>query len=206
MYIEKIITESKGRLRVCTREGADFVLYAKEARQFELEEGKEIASYVYSRLLEEIFIPRAKKRAMHILERMDQTTSQLRDKLMRSGYPREAVESAVSYVESFHYLDDERYARNFIRFYQQDRSRMRLMRDLQQRGIDKELIARCLEEEFEIAEEEQIRRILRKKGYTDEKISRKERDKICRFLMGRGYRSGDIRKVLEADYTVCRET
>ena len=199
MWISEIKPESKGRCRVCIQGEADFVLYQKEAKQFGLEPGEELTQEIYEEILKQVLVPRAKKRAMHILERMDQTESQLRQKLERGTYPPEAVEEAVSYVSSFHYLDDERFCKNYIRCYQESRSRLRISRDLAAKGADRDLVQRCLEEEYEASERDQIRRLLEKKGYRDSGITRKERDKLYRFLMQRGFSAQDIRSVLFED-------
>ena len=132
---------------------------------------------------------------MHILERMDQTTAQLREKLQRSQYPEQVVEDAIAYVASFHYIDDERFARNFIRAYQQSRSRLRISRDLQGKGINRDLIDRCLAEEYEVSETDQIRELLRRRDMTGAGTA-SSRIRCDRFLMQRGYRSEDIRRAL----------
>lgn len=139
MTVTALIPETKGRYRVCLQGEADLVLYGKELKQFGIAEGTDLSPEQYRRILEEVLIPRARKRAMHILERMDQTTAQLREKLQRSQYPEQVVEDAIAYVASFHYIDDERFARNFIRAYQQSRSRLRISRDLQGKGINRDL-------------------------------------------------------------------
>ena len=196
MTVTALIPETKGRYRVCLQGEADLVLYGKELKQFGIAEGTDLSPEQYRRILEEVLIPRARKRAMHILERMDQTTAQLREKLQRSQYPEPVVEDAIAYVASFHYIDDERFARNFIRAYQQSRSRLRISRDLQGKGIDRDLIDRWLTEEYEVSETDQIRELLRRKGYDQGARDRKQQDKMYRFLMQRGYRSEDIRRAL----------
>lgn len=62
-------------------------------------------------------ILKAKKRAMLILQHNDRTEWELTDKLNKAGFSEEAVESAVEYVRSFHYIDDERYAKRFVEIY-----------------------------------------------------------------------------------------
>ncbi len=196
MMITALISETKGRYRVCLQGEADLVLYGKELKQFGIAEGAELLPEQYQRILTEVLTPRARKRAMHILEKMDQTTAQLREKLQRAHYPQQVVEDAIAYVASFHYIDDERYVRNFIRAYQHSRSRLRISRDLQGKGIDRDLIDRCLEEDYDVSETDQIRELLRKKGYREGERDRKQQEKMYRFLMQRGYRSEDIRRTL----------
>ena len=133
---------------------------------------------------------------MHILERQDRTEYQLREKLLQSAYPKEAVEEAVDYVKSYHYLDDERYARTFIRNHQKDRSKRRLETDLIKRGVPKDTIKLCIDEEFETDEKEQIRIWLEKKQYEKETADLKERAKMYQFLARKGFCHSDIMSVL----------
>lgn len=188
--------KAKGKIKICLDNGADFVLYRKEANRFQLEEGKELTEETYQKILEEIWIPRAKKRAMHLLEQMDRTEYQLRSKLKENGYPEEAVEEALVYVKSFHYVDDERYARNFVRIYGTQRSKMRLKQDLTKKGIDREVIAVAIEEELERSEAELIQGYLKKKNYDPNNADRKTTEKMYRFLAQKGFQTGDIIKAL----------
>ena len=82
----------------------------------------------------------AKKKAMSLLKYMDRTEWQLRDKLAAKGFSEEAVEGAVDYVKSFHYLDDYRYAVHFVELHYEQRSRQRMRQDLYQRHVPEEYI------------------------------------------------------------------
>ena len=71
----------------------------------------------------DVVFKRAKLRAMHLLEDMDRTEAGLREKLRQGLYPEDAAEEAVRYVKSFGYLDDTRYAENFVRSRKGSKSR-----------------------------------------------------------------------------------
>ena len=68
---------------------------------------------------------RAKLRALHLLTALDRTEAQLREKLQAS-YGEEAVETAIEYVKSFGYLDDERYVRVYIESKSRTKSRKQI--------------------------------------------------------------------------------
>ena len=85
---------------------------------------------------------------MYLLQRQERTEKQLRDKLQQSGYPMECIEQAISYVKSYHYIDDYRYASVYIRYHQEKESRQKLVFKLIMRGINREVIERALEEEY----------------------------------------------------------
>ena len=120
----------------------------------------------------------AKKKAMSLLKYMDRTEWQLRDKLAAKGFSEEAVEGAVDYVKSFHYLDDYRYAVHFVELHYEQRSRQRMRQDLYQRHVPEEYIDLALEsicENDDVALQEALRKIT--KGETE--YSYEEKQKIA---------------------------
>ena len=187
---------TKGKIRVRLDTGLTCILYRSEQRQVNAYEGSSLTREQYEILVHEILGKRATKRAMHLLEKMDRTEYKLREKLSEGGYPDEAIEDAIGYVKRYHYLDDERYARNYVFLAQDRKSRKKLSIELYQRGIKKELIDRILEEEYEADEEKQICQLLEKRGYDPKTCSEKERQKLYQFLLRRGFQSSDICKVM----------
>lgn len=138
----------------------------------------------------------AKKKAMSLLKYMDRTEWQLRDKLAAKGFSEEAVEGAVDYVKSFHYLDDYRYAVHFVELHYEQRSRQRMRQDLYQRHVPEEYIDLALEsicENDDVALQEALRKIT--KGETE--YSYEEKQKITGKLYRKGFRLGDIKRVLD---------
>lgn len=176
--------------------GEDLCLYTKEVNRLGLKAGEELSDVAYEDILTMILIPRAKKRAMHLLEKQDRTRKNLSDKLRESGYPMRAVEEAVSYVESYHYIDDDRYARNYIRYHQEGKSRRRIYEDLYKKGIAKEVIEQAIEEEYSASEEDQIIALLEKKHFDISTADMKEKSRIYRFLLGRGFSYQTIDRIL----------
>ena len=199
--IEYIVTgyqhSGGGRIGICLNETISLWLYEGEARQLSIQEGTALTEEQYAYILHDIIGKRAMKRAMHLLERQERTECQLREKLVQGGYPQAAIEDAIAYVKGYHYIDDERYARNYIHFHQEGRSRLRLRSDLMRRGISRDLADLCIEEEFCSDEREQIRSLLEKKHFSPDTSDRKEFRKIYQFLMRRGFRSSDILAVMQ---------
>lgn len=187
---------TKGKIRVRLDTGLTCILYRSEQRQINAYEGSSLTREQYEILVHEILGKRATKRAMHLLEKMDRTEYKLREKLSEGGYPDEAIEDAIGYVKRYHYLDDERYARNYVFLAQDRKSRKKLSIELYQRGIKKELIDRILEEEYEADEEKQICQLLEKRGFDPKTCSEKESQKLYQFLLRRGFQSSDICKVM----------
>lgn len=137
-------------------------------------------------------IKRARHRALHILERSDRTEQELRAKLEQTYEPA-AVEDAVAYVKKYHYLDDMRYAVNYLNSRGRVKSRRQVEQELlYKKGIAKETLEEALLEAEPQDEREQIRRWMEKKQIQPETASREELRRFYLFLMRRGFRSEDI--------------
>jgi regulatory protein len=186
----------KGKVRVSFDNGTACLLYRGEMRSFMIHESAVLSESQYEALFRDVVGKRAKKRAMHLLEQMDRTEEQLRRKLLLNDYPPSCVDDAIDYVKAYHYLDDYRYACNFIRFSQQKHSRQQLKLKLLQKGVARELIDRALEEEYESDESAQIKTLLQKRRYDPEHADENERRRTYQFLLRRGFSSNDILKLL----------
>lgn len=141
-------------------------------------------------------VKRAKKKALSLLERQDRTESQLLTKLKEKGFPEYACEEAVAYVRSFHYIDDERYARNYIRYRQDSKSRQQLKLELLKKGVEKEVIDLALDEEYENEERDMIFALLRKKKYDPLTADVKEKNRLMGFLLRRGFSASDVKNCM----------
>ena len=192
MQITEVRSLGKGKYCVELEQGKSLQLYKKELQGLSLEEGQELEEEQYHYLLYEVIGKRAKKRAMYLLEKMDRTESQLREKLQQNGYPEEVVDLAVEYVKKYHYIDDFRYACTYIRYRCEKKSRRGLTQELLQKGVSKELIQQALEREYESNEEDLICDWMRKKHFNPKTADVKEQRKMYQFLLRKGFQSNDI--------------
>lgn len=196
----------KGRYRVAFDNGVSCILYRSEAAQLSIEVQCSLTDENYDYLINEIVGKRAKKRAMHILEQMDRTEHQLREKLARGEYPQECIDSAVEYVKKYRYLDDERFASSYVRYHQEKLSRQQLSVKLTQKGVSKDIIAEALEMEYEADDGEKIRNLLSKRHFDPDNTDRQENNKIYQYILRRGFKSSDILKemrVFSENCTIC---
>ena len=192
IQITEIKAIEKGKQKVSFDTGISCFLYRGELRGLHLEENSYISLEQYEAILKEIVGKRAKKRALYLLEKMDRTEQQLRDKLLLSEYPIQCIEDAISYVKKFHYLDDYRYACAYIHYHQEKLSKQQLKQKLFTKGVPKELIEQALEAEFYSDESEQVREILRKKKFEGAEKHSAEFRRIYQYLLRRGFSSSDI--------------
>lgn len=187
----------KGKIRIAFSNGITCLLYRGEARTYRIQEHAFLSYNDYVSLMTDVVGKRAKKRAMHLLEQMDRTERQLRDKLIAGEYPAECVDAAIEYVKMFHYLDDYRYACTYIEYRKDKMSRGQLSMKLMQKGVSKEWIDRAMEECNEEEETGQIVALLQKKHYDAKACDQKEFMRIYQFLVRRGFKSNDILKCMK---------
>ena len=197
LLVTEVIPREKGRTSIRFDNGMEVLLYKGEVRKLGLQEQTVISREKYDEIIYEILGTRAKKRAMFLLERMDRTEHQLRDKLMQNGYPAVCVDLAIDYVKKYHYIDDLRYATNYISYQQKRKCRQKLKIDLLTKGIDKNVIEQALDEAFDSDEQIKIRQLLEKKHYDPKECDRKEKQKTYQYLMRRGFKGSDILHVMK---------
>ena len=184
---------SKGKRRLHLDNGEIWILYAGELRSLDLAEGTQLSQAQYEQIRSDIIGKRAKKRAMHLLERMDRTEQELRKKLAENEYPEDLIEDAITYVKHYHYVDDARYADCYVRLRGADKSRGKLLTELQQKGVDRELASQVLAEYDEERDEPQmIFELMKKRHYDPETASLQEQRRMYGYLMRRGFQSTDI--------------
>lgn len=205
MVILTVEEYKQNRYKVCIDNGTHLILYKGEVRHYKIKEGMELTEDVYKELFYEVVGKRAKKRALYLLEKMDRTEKGLCDKLRENEYPPELVDEAVAYAKSYHYIDDMRYAKNYISYYQQKRSRACIRMELMRKGIPADILQEALETSYADSDENQelimITELLEKKGYNPKDADLKQKQKIYSYLMRKGFRSDDILRAMKSsDY------
>ena len=137
-------------------------------------------------------IREARKKALRLLTISDRTEFQLREKLREGGFPPEAVDDAVEYVRSFHYIDDRRYAEAFIRSRKDEKSLFELRMELRKRGVGEDLADEVLQE-AEIDERAVISRLFEKKYASKDLSDPKIFERAFRYFGSRGFSYEDIK-------------
>lgn len=201
MIVTDVVEFDKKRSKIFIDGEFAFVLYKGELKDYSVKAGKELSESDYREILEIVLPKRCKLRAMNLLQKKDYTEKQLRNKLLEGLYPGEIVDEAIEYVKSYNYLNDERYARDYITYHMSTRSRTRIIQDLTGKGISKDDLMPIIEELYAEdngeAELDQIKTLLVKKHYDPQTSDYKEKQKIMAFLMRKGYNLSDIKRAME---------
>lgn len=201
MIVTKVEPVSKNRYKVEVDGEFAFVLYRRELSHYQIREECEVSEESFEQIKKEVIIKRAKLRAMHLLNDMDRTESQLRTKLRQSCYTEDVVEVALAYVKSFGYIDDLDYAKRYIQNRQNQKSKRELYAQLVGKGIEREMIELAMEECYtgEDDEIEAIRRLAAKRKYHFRDATREEQQKQMAYFMRKGFSYENIRRALEAE-------
>ena len=178
-----------------------FVLYKSELSSCHLKDGEAVTEDQIETILSEIVLKRAKRKAMSLLQSMDRTESELRDRLLRQDFPEETVDQAVRYVKSFGYVDDRRYAESFILSRKGRKSRREIYAELSGKKIDGEIVDEMMERCYEESDSgEALRHRLRKKHYDPSRASVEEKQKLYAYLARKGFSYGEIKKALNLEF------
>lgn len=201
MIVTEITELTKAKSKVAFDNGMSVSLYRSELRRYRLRVGEPIADAVYEELLHTELPKRAKLRCMNLLKQRDYTESELCRKLESGGYPEEVIQTALDYVKSYGYVDDEAYVRKYIDTYRDRKSMLRIETDLLKKGIHRDTVRNVCEKmdfsDGEDAELLQIQALLVKKGYREDDCTPKQRRKLYAFLVRRGYPASKIAQCMK---------
>ena len=141
---------------------------------------------------------KAAAKAMSLLLAQERTKKDLTDRLLGAGFSKEAANYALEYVMGYGYVDDLRFAENYLAFHRDKRSRKELRFKLLGKGVPPEVIDRAMEDYCEEDERAAaaVRLEKRLKGKALSGMEKKEKEKIMAHLAGKGYPLPIIRQVM----------
>jgi regulatory protein len=136
------------------------------------------------------------------LGRQMRTEADLRRLMQRRVEPGElgdaVIETVVARLHEYGYLNDAAFAETYARLRQENEKLgvRRVRQDLQQKGVDKELIAETLDARYGQTNEESLARqhLERKRIHKPE--NEKETARVMRRLVTAGFSTGVIYKIL----------
>ncbi len=139
---------------------------------------------------------KAKSSALRLLAFRAQSVSEMQQKLTRQGFDEKTVQTVVNELRNTGYLNDERFAAEFIRYQlmRKPMGRFLMTAKLKEHGVSDETINRQMAKEFTEAQEKEL--ALKVAGEKKEelrvklsKLSRLQKQKIGQYLSTRGFSS-----------------
>ncbi|HWT27196.1 MAG TPA: RecX family transcriptional regulator [Mobilitalea sp.] len=196
MLITRLEVTDKSKVNVYIDDEYAFPLYVKDVEKFQLIEGQEIPTGIYEELITDIVLSRAKQKALQILKFMDRTEFELRRKLSDAGYPVNIIDDTISYVYEYGYLNDERFASNYIRLRKDRKSKQVIKSELITKGMNKRILDEIFTAEYsqeeDDPEETAIKKAIAKKISDPSTLTWEEKQKLIASLYRKGF---DIEKI-----------
>ncbi len=128
------------------------------------------------------------------LTRSAKTEMQVRIKLKEKGFSMDERNYAVNKAIVLGYINDQDYAESYVEFYAKAKGKVRLRRELHEKGIADSIIDRVLEG---IEDERDNCYNVAKKYLKGKKKDEKLREKLLRHLVARGFSYSVIKTVLD---------
>jgi len=191
--VTEIIEINKKKRRIYVNYDSAFSLYVGEVRRYKIKKDMPIENDIYDEIVNVLLPKRAKFRAMNLLKDRDFTEFSLKEKLKEGYYPEDSIRIAIEYVKNYGYIDDKRYAENYVNFKSVSKSRYQIKNFLLQKGIDKNIIAEVCEEYYENCENNEniekklIEKLILKRKIDIFNITREEKSKLLGYLTRRGF-------------------
>lgn len=110
-------------------------------------DGTEITQEEWESLTESIYYKKAVDKCYDLLSRRDHSVKELKTKLLRTVDEKNA-DKAIEKMLELGYLDDEKYARNLVKYLAQTRnmSKNHIKQEMFKRGIPNEIIISVMED------------------------------------------------------------
>jgi len=149
---------------------------------------------------------KCKSAALRIIERTHKTEKEIRERLLKREYDIETINRTISFLKEYNLLNDENYAKMYIKDKSKSQGKKKIKYDLLRKGLDDNLIEKEIAK-IDSDEEEDIAynlankkyNILRKRENDNYKLSQK----LYRFILSKGYSydiaSKVIKKLLKQD-------
>ncbi len=203
--ITKIVQQKKNRDRYSIFIDGEFSfgVYENVIVKYGLTKGMKLEEDFLEDVLKKEEQEVANNYALRLLSFKMRTEQEVRRRLKEKGYEEEEmIDTTIDYLKQFNYIDDEAYARAFIK----DRSTLRNMgaerikRELYQKGVDPEISKREVENLVDHDDEyEKALELGQKKSDTTYKNDDKNAKyrKLGGFLQRKGYSMDIVMKVLK---------
>ena len=192
MRIVRLEDASAGRYFVHLEDNTVFPIGRKESRNLELSEGKELDEERLQWIYDELVFPRGRNYLICLLAARDYTEKEVTDKLRKAHYPEHIIENILCYGRERHYLDDHRYAQDYVSARKSSKSIRHLKYQLSMKGISDHILSQI--EEYNDAEDllPAVERYWeKKKGSPYEKNA-----KTYQYFVRKGYDSSMIKDLI----------
>ncbi len=181
MKIDRIVKIKKNTNILYSMGERIAVLKDYELSKFGISEDTELSNELYDKINNDIQYPRAYEKAVDRLAATDKTVYEIQKKLEAYGFSQMIIDRAVAELKRRHFIDDKRYAQNFILSKSNTKSINEICYILKTKGISKELIDEITEED-EYSDDKAVRAIIIKKMKNKDLTDKNELRKLTAYV------------------------
>ncbi len=199
MVIERLITKSNSKCLVEMSDDYSVIISTDLVLEYKLHKGMQIEEDTLGSILSRQNNIDAKQTAYNYIAYKPRTESQVRSKLKEKLFPQDAIDKSIEFLYEFKYLDDEKYAMDFVKSYLnlKGAGRIKLAMELKKRGISKDHISNAIQTHFpeDAAELTMTTAIsyLKKISY---KTLEKQKSSLRNFLLRQGFEYNNINNTM----------
>ena len=188
------------RIEVQKRNKERFNIYIDEVYAFSvngelvykenLEVNEEVDEERLHKIAQKENLLKCKNTALRIIERSYKTEKEIKERLIEKGYDLESILPVVDFLKEYSFIDDSAYIKMYIKDRIRSQGALKIKYALIRKGIDPNEIEDNLTN-LNKDEERNVALELVKKKHSQlvgkENDTYKLSNKLCRFLVGRGY-------------------
>ena len=181
---------NKDRVNVYIDNDYAFSAYSELVYKENLRVNSEVNEDKLLRIAEKENLSKCKETALRIIERSYKTESEMINKLAEKGYDSKSIEIVISFLKEYNFINDKSYTKMYIKDRISNQGKQKIKYSLIRKGISAEIIDEFIND-IEFDNEKTVAIEMAKKKY--KLISKTEKDKfklwnkLCRYLVGRGY-------------------
>ncbi|MDX1641251.1 MAG: regulatory protein RecX [Balneolaceae bacterium] len=201
--VTKITVQKKNRDRYSLFHNEQFLIGVsrKTLNDFSIEEGVTLTPSLFQQLSDAENLVAIREACFRYLSGRDHSSFELKQKVGKKGFREEDVDQVIANLAESGYLNDEEFASKFakekIEFNQWGPKKIKS--HLYKKGLDRKIIEKVLEQKTDDLQLQQICVDLvmkRKRHFLRENDDFKRKQKIYRYLSGRGFSGSVIKKSL----------
>lgn len=205
MLITKIEVQKRNKSRVNLYLDGEFYcgLSLETVLRNWLKEGQQISAEKVEYLKNETEKQVALEKATAYIAKCQKTKKQIYDYLQKKGFEESACNFALEKLAEYHFVDDEIYAKNYVKSKGKRCGEKKLAYELKHKGIDEQIINECIENFCE--DEKNVDNVL-EKYLKNKPLDIKTKQKAFRFLVSHGYSSEVASAAINRKYkSDCKE-
>lgn len=135
-------------------------------------------------------LAKCKETALKIIERSYKTEKEMQKRLMEKGFDSDNINIVISFLKEYNFINDNNYTKMYVKDKITSQGKQKIKYSLIRKGISSDIIDNVIEE-IRVDDEKEVAFELAKKKYKSLLRSEKDRyklwNKLCRYLVGRGY-------------------